>query len=204
MASPEPALARWFAHGGTSLTHPLLRQVQRVCFEPLGIESDWLEAEPFSSLESGLAEWWLRAPHWNPARFDRSHPAASDFARLLDHPEDFAVGTSTQGILSLAPAPASAARKTAATDYLETMEDGWRLIRHTVQASQWAETLIYAAAGSVLANDPAADLFARGDDDAFFAAIRERSEKTESGPARDKAAATPPSGDKADGPGSPR
>ena len=42
----ELAIARWLAQGVTSLTHPLLRSALETCFHPLGIEADWLEAQP--------------------------------------------------------------------------------------------------------------------------------------------------------------
>ena len=86
---PEPAIARWFAHGVTSLTHPVLDYALETFLGPLGVEADWIEAEPFSALESGHGGWWLRNPRWNAARLDRLHPAAADFASLLEHPEWF-------------------------------------------------------------------------------------------------------------------
>ena len=173
MHSPEAALARWLAHGVTSRTHPVLACALQTFFHPLGIEAAWLEAEPFSALESGQGEWWLRQPRWNPARFDRRHPAAPDFACLVDHPEFFLVAVDARGIISPTLSPA-AGDEPVARSFMEAGDEGWRAVRHTLQAAHDAETFLYAAAGLILASDPVAEVYARGDDDAFCAAVRAR------------------------------
>lgn len=168
---PEPAIARWFAHGVTSLTHPVLDYALETFLGPLGVEADWIEAEPFSALESGHGGWWLRNPRWNAARLDRLHPAAADFASLLEHPEWFSIGVDSQGILSLGVA-AGAGR--GAADYMRATEDGWTAIRHCVRAAQRVESFICGAAGVLLAGNAAAAAYASGDDGAFCAAVRGR------------------------------
>src|ERR1039458_2870660 len=80
----EHALARWFAAGVTSRTNSVLEFALSSFLRPLGIETAGLEMEPFSGLESGSGEWWLREPRWNPASFDRNHPSASDFGYLIE------------------------------------------------------------------------------------------------------------------------
>lgn len=168
--SPECALARWLAHGITSRTHPVLDCALQTFFHPLGVEARSLEAEPFSALESGQGEWWLNKPQWNPARFDRRNRASPDFAYLLEHPGQFVVAVDDRGIISPALNP-SAADDPEARSFLDAGEDGWRAVRHTLQAAQDAETFLYAAAGLILANDPVAEVYALGDDDAFCAAV---------------------------------
>jgi len=168
----EAALARWFAQGPTSVTHPVLRRALSAHLSPLGIEAAWLEAEPFSGLESGAPGWWLRSARWNPERFDRRTMALADFELLLANPGRFSVAVDSQGVLSVGLA---AAAGPAAAGVSPRGEDaGWRVIRHSVRASQHAESLIHAAAGLILAGDPAAELYARGRDAAFLAAVEER------------------------------
>jgi len=154
----ESAIARWLALGVTSITHPVLRDACRSCFEPLGIESAWLEAEPFSALESGCGEWWLRDARWNPARLCKSHPAAGDFDFLLADPGRFRVDADSRGALSISPAD----------------DQGWAAIRHSLRAGHQTGALIHMAAGLILLGDPAAGLFAAGDDDAFCGLVRAR------------------------------
>jgi hypothetical protein len=169
----ERAIARWFAGGLTSRTHRVLQFALETYLVPLGIEADWLEAEPFSALESGVAGgWWLRGARWNPARFDPRRPGGADFAPLIKHPLHFRVAVESQGILSLSPASTAAAGN-AAAGHLPGADAAWRLIRHTVRASQKAETFIYAAAGLLLASDSAAALYASGDDGSFCAAVED-------------------------------
>jgi len=177
VSSPEPAIARWIAHGVTSRTHPVLACALETFHGPLGIEAEWLEAEPFSILESGLGECWLREPQWNAARFDRRHPAGPDFACLLDHPGTFLVAVDARGVIWPKVSP-TAVEAPAARSFREAGEEGWRAIRHTLQAAHDAETFLYAAAGLILANDPVAAVYARGDDDAFCAAVLARLRET--------------------------
>jgi len=154
----ESAIARWLALGVTSRTHPVLRSAYREFFEPLGIEAAWLEAEPFSALESGCIGWWLRDARWNPARIDKGHPAAGDFEFLLADAGCFQVDVESQGALSIRPAS----------------EQTWPAVRHGIRAGQGAEAFIHLAAGLLVLGDPAAELFAAGDDDAFCALVRAR------------------------------
>ena len=53
-------------------------------------------------------------------------------------------------------------------------EEGWRAARHAIRAAEQAEAFIFAAAGLLLANDPASAIYAAGDDAAFGAAVRRR------------------------------
>jgi hypothetical protein len=154
----EPAIARWLALGVTSRTHPVLRDAFKCYLEPLGIEAAWLEAEPFSALESGFGDWWLRDANWNPARFDRNQPAADDFEFLLADLGRFRVEVGSQGAFSIRP---------------ET-EETWAAVRHGIRAGQNAEAFIHIAAGLILVGDPDAKSFAAGDDDAFCALVRAR------------------------------
>ncbi|MGD1030063.1 MAG: hypothetical protein ABSA05_02890 [Opitutaceae bacterium] len=158
----ESAIARWLALGVTSRTHPVLRSAYREFFEPLGIEAAWLEAEPFSALESGYGGWWLREAWWNPARIDRGHPAAVDFEFLLAEAGRFEVGVGSQGALSIRPAS----------------EQTWVAVRHGIRAGQDAEAFIHLAAGLLVLGDRAAELFAAGNDDAFCALVRARLAET--------------------------
>ena len=155
-SSAESALARWLALGATSRTHPVLRHACQSYFEPLGIEADWLEAEPFSALESGSAEWWLREARWNPMRLDRKQPAAADFEFLLAEPERQRVEVEPRGTLSIRPAS----------------ERSWAAVRRSLRASQDAEAFIFMAAGLVLVDESAARLFDDGEDDAFCESVR--------------------------------
>jgi hypothetical protein len=154
----ESGVARWLALGVTSRTHPVLRDAYRSYFKPLGIEAAWLEAEPFSALESGRGEWWLRDARWNPEGVDKGHPAAGDFEFLLVDPGRFQVEVESQGGLSIRPAG----------------EQSWGAVRHGIRAGQDAEAFIHLAAGLVLLGDRAARLFAAGNDDAFCASVRAR------------------------------
>lgn len=155
---PESAIARWLSLGVTSCTHPVLHSAYEGFFAPLGIEAAWLEAEPFSALESGSGEWWLREARWNPARFCASHPAADDFAFLLADPGRFTVGVESQGGLSISPAS----------------DQAWAAVRHSIRAGHDAWAFIAMAAALILVGDPAAVLFAAGDDDAFCGSVRAR------------------------------
>ncbi len=168
----EAALARWFSQGPTSLTHPVLRRALSAYLSPLGIEAAWLEAEPFSGLESGSAGWWLRSARWNPEGLDRASRASADFEFLLVNPRHFSVAVDSQGVFSVSLA---AVAGPSASAVLPRGEDAdWRVILHSVRASQRAETLIHAAAGAILAGDPATELYVRGEDSAFLAAVEER------------------------------
>jgi hypothetical protein len=172
-SSPEGALARWLAHGITSRTHPVLDCALQAFFHPLGIEAEWLEAEPFSALESGYGEWWLRQPRWNPARFDRQNRAGPDFAYLLEHPKRFVVGIDGRGVISPKIHP-SAVDDPEARSLMDAAENGWLAARHTLRASHAAESFLYTAAGLILANDPVAEVYALGRDDAFCAVVHAR------------------------------
>jgi hypothetical protein len=172
----EASLARWLAQGATSQTHPLLGHVLDTFFLPLGIEADWLEAEPFSALESGWGCWWLRRPRWAAGRFDPQSPAAGDFRFLCENPALFAVGVQSDGILSIAAGRDSSRGEALAL--LGANGGGWPAIRHSIRAAHAAESFIYAAAGILLAGDPAAKAFAAGEDEAFLLAIRDRLAQT--------------------------
>ncbi len=152
----EAALARWLAGGATSQSHPVLRFALATFLHPLGIEAAYLEAEPFSALESGLGAWWLREPAWNRFRFDPAHPAAPDFRPLIDRAGGLAVSVDDHGVL---------------TPALEDRESAWRAARHTLHAAHGAEAFIYAAAGLILADEAAAAAYASGDHRSFCATV---------------------------------
>lgn len=154
----ESAVARWLSLGVTSGTNPVLRRAYDLFFAPLGIEASWLEAEPFSAIESGFGEWWLRDARWNPARLCPGHPAGGDFAFLLADPGRFRVDVGSQGALSISPAS----------------EQAWAAARHSIRAGQDAGAFIHLAAALILLGDPAARLFEAGDDDAFCGSVRAR------------------------------
>ncbi len=168
----EQAIGRWFAHGVTSCTHPVLHFMLRTFFHPFGIEADAIEAEPFSNLETGLGDWWLQGPRWNPRGFDRIHPAATDFGYLLDAPMSFHVSISPHGWLLIEPAE-NAGKDLAVTAFMETTEQGWLAARHSLQAAREAEAFLYGAVGALLSEESLALLYAGGDDDTFCAAVRE-------------------------------
>jgi hypothetical protein len=171
--SPEAALARWLAQGVTSRTHRVLRRVLDDFFRPLGIEAEALEAEPFSALESGCGQWWLRQPCWNPASFDRAHRAEPDFRFLLEAPQRFAITVDYRGHLGIELDPRFT-DDPAANTALRESEQGWRAARHALQAAEGAEAFIFASAALLLANDSAAAIYAAGDDDAFCEVVRSR------------------------------
>jgi hypothetical protein len=171
--SPEAALARWLAQGVTSHTHRVLRRVLADFFRPLGIEAEALEAEPFSALESGQGEWWLRQPRWRPEAFDRTHRAEADFRFLVDAPQRFEVAVDARGGLDIKINPVFTDDPIAQAA-LQESEHGWRAARHAIQAAEEAEAFIFAAAALLLANDSAAAIYAAGDDDGFCAAVRSR------------------------------
>jgi hypothetical protein len=171
--SPEAALARWLAQGVTSHTHRVLWRVLAEFFLPLGIEAEALEAEPFSALESGQGEWWLRQPRWNPESFDRAHRAEPDFRFLLAAPQCFAITVDPRGGLGIALHPRFT-DDPAANAALQESEQGWRAARHALHAAERAEAFIFAAAALLLANDSAAAIYAAGDDDGFCEAVRSR------------------------------
>jgi hypothetical protein len=171
--SPEPALARWISQGVTSRTHRILQCVLGDFFTPLGIEAESLEAEPFSALEAGHGAWWLRQPRWNSRLFDRSHASEPDFSFLIGAPDRFDVSVDPQGRLFIALNPAFGRDPDAIAAFNES-EQGWRAARHAVRAAEQAEAFIFAAAALLLANDPAATVYAGGHDDAFCQAVRHR------------------------------
>jgi hypothetical protein len=171
--APEPAIARWLAHGVTSRTHPVLRCALETFLHPLGIEAEALEAEPFSALEADWGGWWLRHPRWHSVRFDRRHPAAADFTPLLAAPDRFEVAIDPQGLMTIGLSAAGRGDP-AAESFWQSGDQGWSAARHAVQAAQEAESFIYAAAGMILASDPAAETYVRGNDEEFCRAVRER------------------------------
>ena len=170
MDSPEPAIARWLANGASSRTHPVLDWALRTFFGPLGITADSLECEPFSALESGLGDWWLRLPGWDPRRLDPRHAGAPDFSPLLERPDCFSVAVDSHGQFLIGLKPGHAA-DLAARQLWEGGERGWRVARHGVRAAQDSEAFIFAAAGMVLANEPEAAIYADGDDAGFCRAV---------------------------------
>ncbi len=158
----EAAIARWMSLGVTSRTHPFLRHIYARCFAPLGIEADWLEAEPFSALESRSGFWWLRQPRWNPSIIDTATPAAADFRALIQTREPLHIEVEPQGALCIRPAA----------------EQSWAAMRHSLRASHAAGSLIAMAAGLLIVDEANAALYASGDDDAFFLSVVERLGKT--------------------------
>jgi len=163
----EFAVARWLAHGVTSLTHPILRHVLETCFHPLGIEADWLESEPFGAPENACGCCWLRRPRWNPRRLDPRHPAAADLSAWAA--DAAAITVDAAGIIVIAAGPAA--------QMPEGMPDPtWLAIRHSVRAAQRAGSFIQAAAGLLLAGDPLARCYAAGEDARFSAEIWRRLE----------------------------
>ena len=153
---PELAVARWISSGITSLTHPVLVRIQAECFGAIGIEADWFEAEPFSGVEAGMPDGWLRAPRWNPQRVDPRHPGAADLARWANRAGEITV--TADGILRLpADGPAEA--------------DTWLAVRHSVAARGRAGAFLCAAAGSLLFDPITAAIYLAGNDDAFVQRI---------------------------------
>jgi hypothetical protein len=166
MPSPEPAIARWLAHGITSRSHPVLHWALRIHLQPLGIAADALECEPFSALQSGSGDWWLTKPRWAPALLDAGHPGAPDFRLFLENPESFAAEVDPHGLLTFrlsrgaVPGPAAAR-------LWEEGEHGWLAARHSVRAAHDAEAFILGAAALILKDGRAAALYASGDDAGF-------------------------------------
>jgi hypothetical protein len=154
----EEALARWIALGVTSSRHPILNRALADCFHPLGIEADWLEAEPFGGLETGALECWLRNPRWNPARIDPAHPGFPDLQAWVGRAEQTRVDA------------AGALRFPEGSDD----PDPWPAVRHSVRAAADATAFIHAAAALVLVEPAAAACFAAGDDAAFVDRVRHR------------------------------
>jgi hypothetical protein len=166
----QAALARWLAQGCTSLTHPLLRAALETCFHPVGIEADWLEAEPFGAEESAIGTCWLRGARWNPGRLRPGSPAAADLAPWAG----VAAGVDAAGLLELAGlAPPGAAG--------DDPDLTWRAVRHSVRAAHRAAAFIHAAAGLLLAGDSLAARYAAGDDTGFANEVWRRLESPESG-----------------------
>jgi hypothetical protein len=166
MDSPEEALARWFAHGVSSRTHPVLHWALTRYFHPLGIRAESLESEPFSALESGLGEWWLRRPRWDPGGIALDGPAARDFEVLRRAPGNFLVEVGPRGGLSIGLNPAVPADAAMAASWAES-ECGWRAARHAVRAAHEVDAFVYGAAGMILARDPLAEIYRGGDDSGF-------------------------------------
>jgi len=170
MDPPDEALARWLAHGVTSRTHPVLHWALERYFHPLGIRAESLEAEPFSALEAGQGEWWLRRPSWDAAGIAPASPAAPDLEILRRAPGSFLVGVDHQGILTIAMNPSSGADP-AVEAFLADGESVWKAARHAVRAAHSVGSVIYGAAGMILARDPLAEVYARGDDAGFCEAV---------------------------------
>jgi hypothetical protein len=166
----QAALARWLAHGCTSVTHPLLRAALENCFHPVGIEADWLEAEPFGAEESAIGTCWLRGARWNPGRLRPGSPAAADLAPWAG----VAAVVDAAGLLDFA---GLAPPGTAGDDPDLT----WTAVRHSVRAAHRAAAFIHAAAGLLLAGDPLAARYAAGDDTGFANEVWRRLEIPASG-----------------------
>ncbi|MGH7995637.1 MAG: hypothetical protein ACREFX_04720 [Opitutaceae bacterium] len=148
------AIARWLAGGVRSTTHPLLNHALRRYFSPLGIDADWLEAEPFGALECGSAECWLRNPRWNPEKVDPARPDAAPLrARALQAAE---TRVDPGGILHFPP---------------HADNDPWPAVRLSVNAASSAAHFIHAAAALLFVDERAAALYAAGDDTAFIALV---------------------------------
>jgi hypothetical protein len=171
----ELALARWFAAGVTSRTNPVLEFALNSFLRPLGIETASLEMEPFSGLESGSGEWWLREPRWNPVSFDRKHPSAPDFGYLLEAPDRFEITVSSRGWLAIAPT-ASGGSDLAVQAYLTASEGGWLAARHAVEAARRTESFIWAAASLLLIDESLAKIYSGGADPHFCVAVLQRME----------------------------
>jgi hypothetical protein len=152
----EAAVARWLAGGATSLTHPVLNRVLADCYHPLGIEALWLEAEPFSALEAGGGEGWLRGALWSSARMDPAHPAARDLAPWISRAAE--ISATADGLIRLPPAGPGD-------------PDPWLAIRHSVFARSRASAFLCAAAGSLLFDAEAAVIYRDGNDAAFVEII---------------------------------
>jgi len=170
MDATEEALARWLAHGVTSKTHPVLAWAMGRYFHPLGIRAEALEAEPFSALESGFGEWWLRNPRWDPSGIDPRCPGAQDFEVLRHSPGSFLVTVDRRGGLSVGLAP-SAQGNPAASAFWADSECGWRAARHSARAAGEVEAFVFAAAGMILAGGPVTGIYAGGDDLGYCEAI---------------------------------
>jgi hypothetical protein len=164
-AASQAALARWLAQGATSLTHPLLRHALEACFHPIGIEADWLEAEPFGAEEWAMGECWLRGARWNPGRIRPGHPAAADLAPWAGTPR--AARVDAAGLLYFAAGPQPHSP-------ILDAESTWRAVRHSVRASHRAAAFIHAGAGLLLAGDPLVERYAAGDDTGFAAEVWRR------------------------------
>jgi hypothetical protein len=166
----EQALARWFAHGVTSTTHPVLHFAFAAFLHPLGVISEALEMEPFSGLESGSGEWWLRDPSWSPASFDRRCPSAEDFGYLLEAPDHFEIKVSSRGWLAIILG-ASGKEDLSAQAYLAASEGGWLAARHAVEAARKTESFLWAAASLLLVDESLSESYVRGADQEFCAAV---------------------------------
>ncbi len=164
------ALARWLAHGLTSQTHPVLLFALHAFFQPLGIEASYLEAEPFSGIESGTGNWWLHDPRWNAATVDRGRPFARDFGGLVGFADSFRIAVTPQGGMSITPTELVAS-DLAAQAYWETSEQGWLAARHSFEAARHTEIFLYAAAALLLNEPSIAQLYAQQDDAAFCSRI---------------------------------
>jgi hypothetical protein len=170
MDLPNEALARWLAHGVSSRTHPVLHWAMGRYFCPLGIRAESLEAEPFSALESGLGEWWLRGPCWNPVGIDPEGPAGPDLDVLRRYPGSFAVEVDRRGLLSITQVP-SAGVAPAVSAFWADGDSVWRAARHAVRAAHKVESVLFGAAGMILAGDPLSEVYAGGDDAGFCEAV---------------------------------
>jgi hypothetical protein len=165
-SSAETALSRWLADGVTSQTHPILRFALQNHLGPLGIRAEWLEVEPFGILECQSGGWWLRGARWEGNLLQPDHPAAPDFSCLIQHGGQFKVEVDGQGCLEIDLAPGTMPDSEAGAWFGKSGR-GWEAIRHSVRAADSMEAFIYAAAGSLLASNPAATYYAEGKIDAF-------------------------------------
>jgi hypothetical protein len=184
----EAAVARWIEGGVTSLTHPVLAQLFRDCFAPLGIEADWLEAEPFSSLEAGWPDGWLRLPRWNPARLDPHHPAAIDLQHwALEQAQ--ADQTADRDGSAVEPAAIVTVQPDGLFRLPESTDEraAWAAVRHSVAARERVRVFLAAAAASLLFDAEAAAIYRDGDAAEFvrriWAQMEEPTDRTADGAA---------------------
>jgi len=167
------ALARWFAQGVSSETHPVLQFAFATFFQPLGIEAASLEAEPFSGLESATGSWWLNQPRWNAGKVVRAGPFSGDFGGLLEFQASFRVSVAPSGWISIAPT-LQAENDLAAQAYWASSDHGWLAARHSFEATRHTEVFLYAAAALLLDDALAAQLYCLGEYAAFCARILQR------------------------------
>lgn len=166
----EAAIARWFAHGLTSDTHPILAFALQTFFNPVGIEARVIEVEPFSALESGQPAWWLHEPKWNPLIVNRESDAAKDFGYLLESPLSFRVTVTPAAAITIE----RLSNDLATQAYFAASKEGWLAARHGVRAAAAAEAFVFGAAYLLATDTSLASAYATGDDAAFCAEVQRR------------------------------